>query len=96
MESIEVATEAIEIDVPSTKLDDKIGTKPKKKSIRGKLFSSFKKKLKGDSNENSSGGGTDSKSVSNERKASMFSKIFHGSNGKKFTYMLILNTNALN
>jgi len=79
MESIEVATEAIEIDVPSTKLDDKIGTKPKKKSIRGKLFSSFKKKLKGDSNENSSGGGTDPKLV-NEKKASMFSKIFHGSN----------------
>ena len=90
MESIEVATEAIEIDVPSTKLDDKIGTKPKKKSIRGKLFSSFKKKLKGDSNENSSGGGTDPKLV-NEKKASMFSKIFHGSNGKKLTYILMNN-----
>ena len=89
MESIEVATEAIEIDVPS-KLDDKIGAKPKKKSIRGKLFSSFKKKLKGDSNENSSGGGTDQKSV-NEKKTSMFSKIFHGSNGKKLTYILMNN-----
>lgn len=90
MESIEVATEAIEIDIPSTKLDDKIGTKPKKKSKRDKLFSSFKKKLKGDSNENSSGGGTDQKSV-NEKKTSMFSKIFHGSNGKKLTYILMNN-----
>ena len=99
IDEIEVATEAFETNVPSTNFDKKIlaqesGKKSTKKSKKGKFFSSIRKKLKGDSNENSSGGGTDPKLV-NEKKASMFSKIFYGSNGKKFTYMLLI-TNALN
>ena len=92
IEEIEVATEAIETNEPLTNLEDKIqtpecGKKPRKKSTKSRILSSFKKKIKGDSKKKSSRDTSDPESDIEKKpvgkKTSFWGKMFHGSNGKK-------------